>query len=161
MKRDVIDILNSNKKPDKSWVNNFRNLIHFNLDLWQAIPFFIGDRENRIVEKLEEGKLFDVEKIVQQLKEYNKKYYEENKERENERCNKYWEENLSLALQIVKKGEEMYPGLFRHVLVRDARYNQHLNKGSLLVEVGATGNTLEEAYYGARCFANILSKIYK
>ena len=75
--------------------------------------------------------------------------------------NKYWEENLSLALQIVKKGEEMYPGLFRHVLVRDARYNQHLSKGSLLVEVGATGNTLEEAYYGARCFANILTKIYK
>ena len=75
--------------------------------------------------------------------------------------NKYWEENLTLALQIAKLGEEMYPGLFRQVLVRDARYNQHLSEGSLLVEVGATGNTLEEAYYGSRCFANILSKIYK
>lgn len=75
--------------------------------------------------------------------------------------NEYWEENLSLALQIAKLGEEMYPGLFRHVLVRDARYNQHLSSGSLLVEVGATGNTLEEAYYGARCFANILAKLYK
>ena len=75
--------------------------------------------------------------------------------------NEYWEENLALALKITKLGEEMYPGLFRHVLVRDARYNQHLAPGSLLVEVGATGNTLEEAYYGARCFANILSKLYK
>lgn len=75
--------------------------------------------------------------------------------------NEYWEENLSLALKIAKLGEEMYPGLFRHVLVRDARYNQHLSAGSLLVEVGATGNTLEEAYYGARCFANILAKLYK
>ena len=75
--------------------------------------------------------------------------------------NEYWEENLTLALKIAKLGEEMYPGLFRHVLVRDARYNQHLSAGSLLVEVGATGNTLEEAYYGARCFANILAKIYK
>ena len=75
--------------------------------------------------------------------------------------NEYWEENLTLALKIAKLGEEMYPGLFRHVLVRDARYNQHLSGGSLLVEVGATGNTLEEAYYGARCFANILAKIYK
>lgn len=75
--------------------------------------------------------------------------------------NKYWEENLTLALKIAKLGEEMYPGLFRHVLVRDARYNQHLSPGSILVEVGATGNTLEEAYYGARCFANILAKLYK
>lgn len=75
--------------------------------------------------------------------------------------NKYWEENLVRALKIAKLGEEMYPGLFRQVLVRDARYNQHLQPGSLLVEVGATGNTLEEAYYGARCFANILTKLYK
>ena len=75
--------------------------------------------------------------------------------------NKYWKENLSLALQIVKKGEEMYPGLFRHILVRDSRYNQHLAAGSILIEVGATGNTLEEAYYGARCLGNILSELYK
>ena len=75
--------------------------------------------------------------------------------------NQYWKENLALALQITKLGEEMYPGLFRHILVRDARYNQHISPGSILVEVGATGNTLEEAYYGARCFANILEKIYK
>ena len=75
--------------------------------------------------------------------------------------NKYWEENLTVALKIAKLGEEMYPGLFRQVLVRDARYNQQLAAGSLLVEVGATGNTLEEAYYGARCFANILNKLYK
>lgn len=75
--------------------------------------------------------------------------------------NEYYEQNLALALKIVKLGEEMYPGLFRHVLVRDARYNQQLMAGSLLVEVGATGNTLEEAYYGVRCFANILAKLYK
>lgn len=75
--------------------------------------------------------------------------------------NEYWEENLTIALKIAKLGEEMYPGLFRQVLVRDARYNQHLSSGSILVEVGATGNTLEEAYYGARCFANILNKLYK
>ena len=75
--------------------------------------------------------------------------------------NEHWEENLALALKIAKLGEEMYPGLFRHILVRDARYNQHISPGSLLVEVGATGNTLEEAYYGARCFANILTKVYK
>lgn len=75
--------------------------------------------------------------------------------------NKYWKENLSLALKIASVGEKMYPGLFRHVLVRDSRYNQHLTPGSILIEVGATGNTLEEAYYGARCLGNILGNIYK
>jgi stage II sporulation protein P len=55
----------------------------------------------------------------------------------------------------------MYPGLFRHILVRDSRYNQHIEDGSILVEVGATGNTLEEAYYAARCLGNIIAKIYE
>lgn len=75
--------------------------------------------------------------------------------------NKYWKENLATALKIAKIGEAMYPGLFRHVLVRDSRYNQHIEDGSILVEVGATGNTLEEAYYGVRCLGNIIAKIYE
>lgn len=75
--------------------------------------------------------------------------------------NKYWKENLSIALKIAKVGEAMYPGLFRHILVRDSRYNQHIEDGSILVEVGATGNTLEEAYYSVRCLGNIIAKIYE
>ncbi len=75
--------------------------------------------------------------------------------------NKYWKENLALALHIAKIGEAMYPGLFRHILVRDSRYNQHIEDGSILVEVGATGNTLEEAYYSVRCLGNIIDKMYE
>ncbi len=75
--------------------------------------------------------------------------------------NKYWKENLAVALKIAKVGEAMYPGLFRHILVRDSRYNQHIEDGSILVEVGATGNTLEEAYYSVRCLGNIIAKIYE
>ncbi|MBR6614041.1 MAG: stage II sporulation protein P [Clostridia bacterium] len=75
--------------------------------------------------------------------------------------NKYWKENLAVALKIAKVGEAMYPGLFRHILVRDSRYNQHIEDGSILIEVGATGNTLEEAYYGVRCLGNIIGKIYE
>lgn len=75
--------------------------------------------------------------------------------------NPYWERNLALGMQITKKGEEMYPGLFRQVLVRGSRYNQHLHNGSILIEVGATGNTLDEVYYAATCFSNILDQIYE
>lgn len=74
--------------------------------------------------------------------------------------NKYWSYNLSLAVQIMRMGEKMYPGLFKPMIIRGSKYNQDMSKNSFLIEVGATGNTLEEAYYGARCLANILSKIY-
>lgn len=78
----------------------------------------------------------------------------------NSYTNEYWEDNLALALQIQKLGEEMYPGLFRGMIIRNSKYNQDLVKHSFLVEVGTTGNTLEEAYFGARCLANILNKFY-
>ena len=74
--------------------------------------------------------------------------------------NEYWEDNLALALQLQKLGEEMYPGIFRGMIIRNSKYNQDLIKHSFLVEVGTTGNTLEEAYFGARCLANILNKFY-
>lgn len=75
--------------------------------------------------------------------------------------NIHWESNISLALNIMREGNAMYKGLFRPLLIRNSKYNQDLNKGSILVEIGATGNTLEEVYYAARCFANVIAKIYK
>lgn len=75
--------------------------------------------------------------------------------------NPYWENNLAIGMQITKKGEEMYPGLFRQVLIRSSRYNQHLNDGSILIEVGATGNTLDEVYYAVTCLSNILDQLFE
>ena len=46
-----------------------------------------------------------------------------------------------------------YPTLMRPVTVRNSRYNQHATTGSLLVEVGTAGNSLEEAVNAARLFA--------
>ncbi len=74
--------------------------------------------------------------------------------------NEYWEDNLALAIQLQKLGEEMYPGLFRPMIIRNSKYNQDLTKNSFLIEIGATGNTIEEASLGARCLANILNKYY-
>ena len=31
-------------------------------------------------------------------------------------------------------------GLFRPIIIRNSRYNQHLTNGSSIIEVGATGN---------------------
>lgn len=75
--------------------------------------------------------------------------------------NPYWETNLAIGMQLMKKGEEMYPGLFRPLLIRDSKYNQDLNEGAILTEIGTTGNTHEEIYYAATCLGNVLDEIFK
>lgn len=75
--------------------------------------------------------------------------------------NPYYEDNLALALQIQNLADKIYPGLFRPMIIRNSVYNQDLNKYSLLVEVGATGNTIEEAMLATRCLSNLLNIIYK
>lgn len=74
--------------------------------------------------------------------------------------NPYWEENLSLAIQLQKLANQYYPGLFRAMIIRNSLYNQDINKNSLLLEVGTTGNTLDEAILATRCFANVLNEFY-
>ena len=54
-------------------------------------------------------------------------------------------ENLSLALKLHAQLEQQCPGITRPLQLRAARFNQDLCPGSLLVEVGAAGNTHPEA----------------
>lgn len=75
--------------------------------------------------------------------------------------NPYYEENLKLAIKIQQLADEIYPGLFRPMMIRDSVYNQDMNKFSLLVEVGATGNTIDQTKLSTRCLANLLNIIYK
>jgi stage II sporulation protein P len=46
------------------------------------------------------------------------------------------------------------------VNLRSQRFNQHMTAGSLLVEVGTSGNTLQEALAGARLFARAAGQEY-
>ena len=63
-----------------------------------------------------------------------------------------------MAIKIQETGNNMYPGIFRPIVVRNSRYNQHLAKGACLIEVGATGNTLDECLLSMQLLANILDK---
>ena len=49
-----------------------------------------------------------------------------------------WRENLKFAIKIQNKANEMYPGLFRPIIFRNSRYNQHLTSATTIIEVGAT-----------------------
>lgn len=64
-----------------------------------------------------------------------------------------WRENLKLAVAVQQSLLEKHPTLMRPILLRNSRYNQHATQGSLLVEVGAAGNSLDEALLAARLFA--------
>ena len=64
-----------------------------------------------------------------------------------------WRSNLSLALYLQNAVNQKYPSLMRPVDLVPQRYNQHLSGGSLILEVGSSGNTLQEALAAMRLFA--------
>lgn len=66
----------------------------------------------------------------------------------------YWTDNLALAIQIQQELDMRWPTLARPITLRSSRFNQQLTHGSLLIEVGSHGNTLQEALRGARLFAD-------
>lgn len=56
-------------------------------------------------------------------------------------------EKLRFACLLQDGMEKDNPGITRPVLLEYCQYNQHLSVGSLLIEVGSQGNTLEQALY--------------
>lgn len=70
-----------------------------------------------------------------------------------------WRENLSLAAVLQARLSAQYPGMMRPVNLRTERFNQDLGALSLLVEVGASGNSLAEARESAACFADMLAAV--
>ena len=70
-----------------------------------------------------------------------------------------WMENLKLAVALQQDILTEYPTLMRPILLRNSRYNQHATVGSLLVEVGAAGNSPEEAALAGRLFAERMVEV--
>lgn len=74
-----------------------------------------------------------------------------------------WQENLRLALQLQNELAGRYEDLARPLSVVASRYNQHLTKGSLLIEVGTDANTIAESVYSGelvgKTLADVLSKL--
>lgn len=69
-----------------------------------------------------------------------------------------WEDNLSLALRLQRSIWGRYPMLMRSVDLRSPSFNEQYTKGSLLLEVGAAGNSLNEAKRAAAIFAEALAE---
>ena len=72
-----------------------------------------------------------------------------------------WNQNLKFAVKVQEKAEEMYPGLFKPIMLTESRYNQHTGKYASIIEVGATGNTLEQCLTSMKYLAKVMDQLFK
>lgn len=72
-----------------------------------------------------------------------------------------WQQNLKFAVKVQEKANELYPGLFKPIILRQSGYNQHVAKAATIIEVGATGNTLEQTLVSMKYLAKVLSEVVK
>ena len=72
-----------------------------------------------------------------------------------------WNQNLKFAVKIQQKAEEMYPGLFKPIMLTKSRYNQHTGKYASIIEVGATGNTLDQCLNSMKYLAKVFDEVLK
>ena len=73
--------------------------------------------------------------------------------------NQYLEDNLAFSFQMQLAATEYYPGLTRRIYLKGYRYNMHFCPKSMLVEVGAQNNTLQEAKNAMEPLADILALV--
>lgn len=73
--------------------------------------------------------------------------------------NPYIQDNLAFSLQMQIAANEYYPGFSRMIYLKGYRYNMHYCPKSLLVEVGAQTNTVQEAMNAMEPLADILAKV--
>lgn len=73
--------------------------------------------------------------------------------------NPYIEDNLAFSFQLEYLAKQYYPEYTRCIYLKGYRYNLHLKPRSLLLEVGAQTNTVEEAKNAMEPFADLLYKV--
>ena len=67
-------------------------------------------------------------------------------------------QNYHFACRLQENMEGMYAGLTRPILFDYRHYNQDLTTGSLLMEIGTHGNTLEQAQYAGELVGKALAQ---
>lgn len=73
--------------------------------------------------------------------------------------NPYIQDNLAFSLKMQLAAAELYPGFTRKIYLKSYRYNMHYCPKSLLIEVGAQTNTLQEALNAMDPLAAVLDKV--
>lgn len=71
------------------------------------------------------------------------------------------QDNLAFSLQLQLKSLKLYPGLFYRNYLKCYRYNMHVRKKCILMELGTNKNTLQSAKNAMKPFAEILDAVLK
>lgn len=69
-------------------------------------------------------------------------------------------ENFHFACALQQAMESRYPTLTRPVLFQYCHYNQHTTTGSLLLEIGSHGNTIEQAVYTGELVGKAIADLF-
>ena len=72
-----------------------------------------------------------------------------------------WEDNLSLAQKLRNALNDSYKNLCRPTSLKASTYNQEFAKYSLLLEIGTSGNSLEESQISAELVAKAIAELLK
>ena len=70
-----------------------------------------------------------------------------------------WQDNLRFAVAVQQHLTENHPTLMRPLTLRNSDYNEYFTPGSLLVEVGAAGNSLDEALKAVQLFGEGFAEV--
>lgn len=73
--------------------------------------------------------------------------------------NPYLADNLAFSFQMQAACNEYYPGLARRIYLKAYRYNMHLCPKTLLIEMGAQNNTVEEMKNACEPLAHVLDLV--
>ena len=66
---------------------------------------------------------------------------------ENGLYNPKWRDNMQAAIHFQTAIVQKYPSLMRYINLRRERFNGHTSSASMIIEVGTSGNSLDEALY--------------
>ena len=77
---------------------------------------------------------------------------------ENGLYNPNWRSNMNAAIHFQKEIAKEYPSLMRHINLRKERFNGHTSGASMIIEVGTSANSLDEALYSVELAAEVIAK---
>lgn len=75
--------------------------------------------------------------------------------------NPYIDDNLAFSFQMQIASNEYYPGITRKIYLKGYRYNMHYRPKSLLIELGAQTNTVEEIMNACDPLAHVIAMVLK
>lgn len=76
-------------------------------------------------------------------------------------ANPYLDSDLALSFQLQLQAAQKYPDFTRRIYLKGYRYNMHMCPKSILVEVGAQTNTVEEAMNAMIPLEDVLSDVLR